>query len=71
MVVASVYSLLNKRLDVLPEILIGVAVDVVVNIKASFVAKLGVTDPKDQIVLLVIFTVIIWLFESLFEYLYP
>lgn len=69
-VVASVYSFLNKLFDVLPEILIGVAVDVVVNQKASFLARLGVPDPKDQLVLLALITVIIWVGESLFEYLY-
>jgi len=68
--VAAVYSVLNKLFDVLPEILIGVAVDVVVNQKASFVARLGVTDPKQQLVLLAILTVIIWVGESFFEYLY-
>ena len=37
-VLASVYSALNKFFDVLPELLIGVAVDVVVNQKQSFLA---------------------------------
>lgn len=68
--IATLYSVLNKIFDVLPEILIGVAVDVVVNQKASFVARLGVVDPKQQLVLLAILTVVIWVFESLFEYLY-
>ncbi len=69
-VIASIYSFLNKLFDVLPEILIGVAVDVVVNQKQSFVAKLGIEDPKQQIVLLAVLTVIIWIGESWFEYLY-
>jgi len=69
-VVASVYSILNKIFDVLPEILIGVAVDVVVNRKASFVARLGIPDPKHQLLLLALITVVIWIGESLFEYLY-
>ena len=34
-VLGTVYSVLNKFFDVLPELLIGVAVDVVVNQKAS------------------------------------
>ena len=68
--IASTYSVLNKLFDVLPEVLIGVAVDVVVNQKASFVAHLGVVDPKDQLVLLAILTVVIWVGESAFEYLY-
>jgi ATP-binding cassette subfamily B protein len=68
--IASVYSVLNKLFDVLPEVLIGVAVDVVVNRKASFVARLGVVDPKHQLILLAMLTVTIWVGESFFEYLY-
>jgi ATP-binding cassette, subfamily B, bacterial len=67
---AIVYSVLNKFFDVLPELLIGIAVDVVVNRKASFVARLGVADPQDQLLLLTALTIAIWLGESLFEYLY-
>ncbi|MDD5393933.1 MAG: ABC transporter ATP-binding protein [Thiothrix sp.] len=67
---ASIYSILNKFFDVLPEVLIGVAVDVVVNKQDSFVAKLGIADPKQQIVALAILTAIVWIAESLFEYLY-
>ena len=69
-VIASIYSVLNKIFDILPEILIGIAVDVVVNQKASFLARAGIVDPKDQLMLLALITVFIWVFESLFEYLY-
>jgi len=69
-VIASIYSVLNKLFDILPEILIGIAVDVVVNQKASFLARIGLVEPKDQLILLAIITVFIWVFESLFEYLY-
>ena len=69
-VLASCYSALNKVFDVLPEILIGVAVDVVVSRKDSFVAKLGIVEPRDQLILLAALTVIIWVGESLFQYLY-
>ncbi|TFV89714.1 ABC transporter ATP-binding protein [Oxalobacteraceae bacterium OM1] len=69
-IAASLYSILNKLFDVLPEVLIGVAVDVVVNRKESFLARLGFVDPKDQLVLLALLTVVIWVGESLFEYLY-
>src|SRR5438094_495075 len=51
-IIASIYSVFNKFFDVLPEILIGVAVDVVVNRKDSFVARVGIADPKDQLILL-------------------
>jgi len=67
---ASVYSLLNKLFDILPEVLIGVAVDVVVNRKASFLAGLGIVEPRRQLIVLALLTVIIWVGESAFEYLY-
>ena len=69
-ILGSVFSVCNKVFDVLPEILIGVSVDVVVNQKASFLAKLGISDPMDQLWTLAALTVLIWVFESLFEYLY-
>ena len=67
---ASAYSALNKFFDVLPELLIGVAVDVVVNQRASFLARMGIADPMHQLWLLVALTIAVWVFESLFEYLY-
>ena len=67
---ASIFSVLNKIFDVLPELLIGVAVDVVVNQRASFLARAGIADPMNQLWLLVALTVLIWVCESSFEYLY-
>ena len=67
---ASIYSALNKFFDVLPELLIGVAVDVVVNKRASFLARMGIPDPLHQLLALVALTIAVWVFESLFEYLY-
>lgn len=67
---ATLYSVLNKFFDVLPEVLIGVAVDVVVNRQDSFLAKVGIADPKQQIAMLAILTAVVWIAESLFEYLY-
>ncbi|AKT42760.1 ABC transporter ATP-binding protein [Chondromyces crocatus] len=69
-VLASVYSALNKFFDVLPEILIGVAVDVVVSKQDSFLAKIGIADTQSQLIWLGILTVLIWGGESLFQYLY-
>lgn len=68
--IASLYSVLNKIFDVLPELLIGVAVDVVVNRKESFLARFGIVEPSDQLIFLAVLTVIIWVGESLFQYLY-
>ncbi len=67
---ATVYSVLNKLFDVLPELLIGVAVDVVVNRKASFLARQGLEDPLHQLYTLVAITVVVWVCESFFEYRY-
>ncbi|MGH8029043.1 MAG: ABC transporter transmembrane domain-containing protein, partial [Arenimonas sp.] len=69
-VLGTVCSVLNKVFDVLPEILIGVAVDVVVNQRASFLARHGLPDPVHQLVALVALTVVVWVLESTFEYLY-
>ena len=68
-VLGTVYSVLNKIFDVLPELLIGVAIDVVVNREDSFIARFGITDPMDQLVVLTGITIAIWVLESLFEYL--
>lgn len=70
MIMATLFSVLNKIFDVLPEVLIGVAVDVVVNQKQSFLATMGIADPKHQLLLLAVITVIVWACESLFEYLH-
>jgi ATP-binding cassette, subfamily B, bacterial len=67
---ASVFSALNKLFDVLPEVLIGVAVDVVVNRRESFVARLGLEDPLHQLGALIVATILVWVLESTFEYLY-
>ncbi|MEQ8204887.1 MAG: ABC transporter transmembrane domain-containing protein, partial [Woeseia sp.] len=69
-VLASICSVMNKLFDVMPEILIGIAIDVVVRQKTSFVAELGIADPKWQLALLGGLTLVVWVFESLFEYLY-
>ena len=67
---AALYSALNKLFDVMPEILIGIAIDVVVRQQDSFVAGLGISDPKWQMLLLAALTLLIWMGESLFEYLH-
>ncbi|MEM7450862.1 MAG: ABC transporter ATP-binding protein [Pseudomonadota bacterium] len=66
---ASFCSVMNKLFDVMPEILIGIAIDVVVRQQDSFVAAAGITDPKHQIVLLAVLTLVIWIGESVFEFL--
>ncbi|MCX6124327.1 MAG: ABC transporter transmembrane domain-containing protein, partial [Proteobacteria bacterium] len=66
----SVFSLANKFFDVAPEILIGIAIDVVVRQDRSFLTSFGLNNPKSQIITLVIVTMFIWIAESVFEYLY-
>jgi len=64
-----VYSILNKLFDLAPPVLIGVAIDIVVEGNESFLASLGVGDRRRQLVILAILTFIIWGLESLFDYL--
>ena len=68
-VLASIYSFLNKAFDLAPPFLIGLAVDVVANQGDSFLASRGIEDPKMQIVAIAVVTFIVWGFESLFDYL--
>lgn len=69
-IAATTCSIINKLFDIAPEILIGVAIDVVVNQEQSFVAGLGFETARDQITILAILTFFIWAGESIFEYLY-
>ena len=68
-VLATVMSVLNKACDVMPELLIGVAVDVVVNDEQSFVGRLtGIEDRFTQLLVLAAITVVVWLAESATQY---
>ena len=68
MVIAGVYSFANKFFDVFPEILIGIAIDVVVEREESFIAGLGFETPKEQLGILAFLTFLIWALESVTEY---
>ncbi len=68
-VLASIWSFLNKAVDLAPPFLIGLAVDVVANQGDSFLGRLGIEDPKNQIVAIAAVTFVVWGLESLFEYL--
>ncbi len=68
-VAASACSVLNKLFDLAPPALIGAAVDVVVNGERSLIARLGVETPTAQLWALAAATLVIWTFESVFEYL--
>ncbi|WP_372987395.1 ABC transporter ATP-binding protein [Marinobacter sp.] len=69
-IAATTCSIINKLFDIAPEILIGVAIDVVVNQEQSFVAGLGFETAREQITILAVLTFFIWAGESLFEYLF-
>ncbi|MCP9881161.1 ABC transporter ATP-binding protein [Cyanobium sp. Alchichica 3B3-8F6] len=63
-------SVLNKLFDLAPPVLIGLAVDVVVQQDTSWLAALGVTSVPGQLGVLAGLSFVIWSAESLFEYLY-
>ncbi|MBD2139239.1 ABC transporter ATP-binding protein [Anabaena sp. FACHB-1237] len=67
---AIISSTLNKFFDLAPPLLVGVAVDVVVQQHDSIIAKLGVKDIYGQFLILSLVTVITWVLESVFEYCY-
>jgi len=66
---AAFYSVINKVFDLAPPVLIGMAVDTVVEGDASALARMGVTSAQSQLVVIGALTVLIWGLESLFEYL--
>ncbi|MEX2473433.1 MAG: ABC transporter ATP-binding protein [Gemmatimonadota bacterium] len=67
---ASVCSVLNKIFDLGPPVLIGAAVDVIVQREASFLTRFGVVEVWDQLLLLSGITFVVWLLESVFQYAY-
>ena len=68
-IAASIWSFLNKAVDIAPPFLIGMAVDVVANGSDSLLGRLGIENPKAQIVVIAMITFVIWGLESVFEYL--
>ncbi|MEM7055423.1 MAG: ABC transporter ATP-binding protein [Bacteroidota bacterium] len=66
---ATLYSFLNKLFDVMPEVLLGIAVNTVVQREHSWLANLGFHDLKIQLLLLGLMTLLAYGLESLFEYL--
>jgi ATP-binding cassette subfamily B protein len=67
---ASTFSILNKLFDLAPPLLIGLAVDTVVEGTDSWLARMGVVDVDQQLVVIAVLTVIVWGLESIFEYLF-
>ena len=70
-VLACLYSMLNKLFDIFPEILLGVAVNMVVSQQNSWIAQLtGKSSLFFQLLCLGALTFVIWALESCFQYLY-
>ena len=67
---ATLYSVINKIFDIAPEILLGIAVDVVTSSNDNFLDYFGVHGSEDQVVTLAVLTFGIWAFESIFQYMY-
>ena len=67
---AALWSVLNKVFDLAPPLLIGVAVDLVVEREGSMLADWGFTTVTSQLFALSGLTFVIWAAESVFEYLH-
>ncbi len=67
---AATCSVLNKLFDLAPPVLIGLAVDVVVQQRTSWLAGLGFSTVPSQLGVLAVLSFLIWSAESGFEYLY-
>ena len=63
-----IYSILNKLFDLAPPVLIGIAIDIVVEGSDSFLGNLGYEDRRQQLIVLAVLTFVIWGLESTFDY---
>lgn len=68
--IAMAFSIFNKIADLAPPALIGVAVEIVVNRENSIFARFGIAEPADQLIVLAIITLFVWILESVFEYVH-
>ena len=63
-----IYSILNKLFDLAPPVLIGIAIDIVVEGADSFLGTLGIENRRQQLIVLAFLTFVIWALESTFDY---
>ncbi|MEO7453665.1 MAG: ABC transporter ATP-binding protein [Fimbriimonadales bacterium] len=69
-ILATVYTTLGKVMDVVPEVLIGVVIDVIVRGQESFMATIfGIESRWEQLLVLAGVNVVVWILESTFGYL--
>ena len=66
---ATLHSVLGKLFDIMPPLLIGMAVDIVVERQDSLLGRIGVTDLSAQLIILAVVTLVVWILESAFGYL--
>ncbi len=69
MALAATVSVLDRTVDLAPPVLIGIAVDIVVQRQDSFLAGMGVESVTAQLWLLAGLTLAVWMLESTFEYI--
>ena len=67
---ATACSVLNKFFDLTPPVLIGAAIDVLVQKENSIIASFGFTTIFSQLIVVSILSFIVWGLESVFEYAY-
>jgi ATP-binding cassette subfamily B protein len=68
---ASSWSFLNKAFDIAPPLLIGLAIDIVVERNSSVIGRVFPVETLEaQVVVLAVLTFVVWAAESLFEYLH-
>ncbi|MDO9356975.1 MAG: ABC transporter ATP-binding protein [Solirubrobacteraceae bacterium] len=67
---ATSLTVANQLADVLPELLIGVAIDIVVREDQSFIGTIfDVPDREEQLLILAGITAVVWMIESLTQFL--
>ena len=57
------YSILNKLFDLAPPVLIGIAIDIVVEGSDSFLGGLGIVNRRQKLGVLAFLTFAIWALE--------
>ena len=67
---ATTYSILNKFFDLAPPVLIGAAIDLVLQKENFWANPLGVQGLAPQLFVLSVISGLIWALESIFEYAY-
>ena len=63
-------SVINRVLDLAPPVIIGLAVDIVVQEQNSWISKIGIVEVPNQLIILALLSGLIWSGESIFQYLY-